>query len=390
MESVVIVAAKRTAVGSLNGAFSSMSASDLSEALIKHLIEKTGIGFDEIDQVILGQVLTAGLGQNPARQAAIKAGIDVKTPAMLVNQLCGSSLRAVMIAAQQIMLGEARIVICGGQENMSQAPHLLNIRTGQKYGHSEMKDSLITDGLWDCFNDYHMGITAENLAEKYHISRDEQDKFALSSQGKAQKAIESGLFKDEILPIEIKLRKETKLVDQDEHPRFGTSFDKLSQLRPAFKSDGTVTAGNASGMNDGAAILILMSESEASRRGLKPLAKIEGWGMAGVDPSIMGIGPADAIRNTLTSTGWSMDDVDQFELNEAFAAQALSVLKELDLSQEKVNPYGGAIALGHPIGASTARILTTLIYGMHRDKTHKGIASACIGGGMGIALAISI
>jgi len=389
MESVVIIAAKRTAVGRLNGVLSSVRASDLSAALIAHLLKFKNIAADEIDQVILGQTLTAGAGQNPARQAAIKAGIDVKTPAMIVNQLCGSGLRSVILAAQQIMLGEAKIVVCGGQESMSQSPHVMPLRVGKKFGDVEIKDTILVDALWDHFNDYHMGVTAENLAEKYGILREKQDHFALFSQEKAQKAIEKGIFKDEILPFEVKIRKEIKMIDQDEHPTFGTSLETLSKLRPAFKANGTVTAGNASGINDGAAILILMSESEAKRRNLNPLAKIEAWGSAGVDPSLMGIAPVGAIKNALSSASWSLKELDILELNEAFAAQALSVLKELEYDEQKVNPCGGAIALGHPIGASGARILTTLIYALHREDQQKGMASACIGGGMGIALAIS-
>ncbi|MCB1783338.1 MAG: acetyl-CoA C-acetyltransferase [Alphaproteobacteria bacterium] len=385
---VVIVAAKRTAIGSLGGALSSVSAARLGEIVIKSLLESASVKADDVNEVLMGQVLTAGCGQNPARQAAIYAGIPQSASAATINQVCGSGLRSIAWGAQSILLGDADIIIAGGQENMSQSPHLVQMREGVKFGDVSLKDSMIIDGLWDSFNDYHMGITAENIAEKYDVSRGDQDHFAARSQARAQEAIAAGKFTEEIVPVSVQKRKETVIVDKDEFPRAGVTEEGLSALRPAFKKDGSVTAGNASGLNDGAAAVLLMRESEAQKRGLAPIAKISSWATAGVDPAFMGMGPVPASKIALQKAGWSVDDLDLVEANEAFAAQACAVVKDAGFSPEKTNVNGGAIALGHPIGASGARILVTLLHEMKKRDVSKGLATLCIGGGMGIALCV--
>lgn len=390
MYKVCIVAATRTPIGSFGGSLSTLSAPELGAHLISRVLEQTGISAPSVDEVILGQVLTAGSGQNPARQSAIKAGLPVETPALTINKVCGSGLKAVQLAAQAIQCGDADIVIAGGQENMSQAPHVLpKSRDGQRMGDWKLVDSMINDGLWDAFNNYHMGCTAENLVEKYQLSREEQDAFSAQSQQRAIDAQEAGYFDEEITAVEIPQRKgEPVIFSQDEYPRAGTTQESLGKLRAAFKKDGSVTAGNASGLNDGAAVLILASESKAHELGLPILAKIAGYASAGVDPSIMGIGPVPASRKCLEKAGWKDTELDLIEANEAFAAQSLAVLKETGWPAEKVNVNGGAIALGHPIGASGARILVTLIHEMKRRDVHKGLATLCIGGGQGVAIAI--
>ncbi|NHK28590.1 acetyl-CoA C-acetyltransferase [Parvularcula flava] len=388
MTDVVIASAARTAIGSFSGSLSTVSAPELGRTVITGALERAGIKADDVNEVIMGNVLTAGLGQNPARQASIHAGIPQETPAMTINQVCGSGLRAVALAVQSIRNGDANIVVAGGQENMTLSPHSVYMRSGVKMGPGTMTDTMIVDGLWDAFNNYHMGQTAENLAEKYQISREEQDAFAVASQNKAEAARKDGKFKDEIVPVTIKHRKGETVFDTDEFIREGATIEGVSGLRPAFTKEGSVTAANASGLNDGAAATVVMSASEAEKRGITPLARIAGWATCGVDPSIMGIGPAPASRKALEKAGWSLDDVDLIEANEAFAAQALSVGKELGWDPEKVNVNGGAIALGHPIGASGARILTTLLYEMQRRDVKKGLATLCIGGGMGIALCV--
>lgn len=390
MNDVVIVAATRTAIGKFQGSLAGIAASDLGAALIRSQLEKTGIAPSEVDEVILGQVLTAGVGQNPARQASIKAGLPQQVPAFTLNKVCGSGLKAVHLAVQAIRCGDAELIIAGGQENMSLAPYVLpKARTGLKMGHTQLQDSMILDGLWEAFNDYHMGITAENLAEKYSIGREEQDAFAAASQQKAQAAIEAGRFKDEITPIGIPQRKgEPLLFDTDEQPRPGTTVESLAKLKAAFKKDGSVTAGNASGINDGAAVLFLASSAKARALGLPVLARIKAYANAGVDPAIMGIGPVPASRRALDKAGWSLDELDLIEANEAFAAQSLAVGKELGWDSAKVNVNGGAIALGHPIGASGARILVSLVHELIRRDGKKGLATLCIGGGQGVALAI--
>ena len=388
MSDIVITAAKRTPVGSFLGAFSSTPAHVLGQTAIQAALEQAGVSAEEVDEVILGHVLTAGLGQNPARQAAVAAGIPVDRTAFAINQVCGSGLRAVALAAQAIALGDARIMVAGGQENMSLAPHAQFLRAGQKMGNVSLIDTMIVDGLTDAFNGYHMGITAENLAEKYQISREAQDAFAVASQNKASTARSSGRFKDEITPVTVKGRKGDTIVDTDEYIRDGATIEAMSGLKPAFKKDGSVTAGNASGLNDGAAALVLMTADEAARRGATILGRIAGFATCGVDPSIMGIGPAPASRKALTKAGWSVADLDLIEANEAFAAQALSVSQELGFDPDKVNVNGGAIAIGHPIGASGARVLTTLLYEMGKRDAKKGLATLCIGGGMGVAMCI--
>lgn len=385
---IVIVAAKRTAIGSFGGALSHTPAYELGAALIRNILDETKINADEIDDVILGQVLTAGCGQNPARQAAIAAGIAHDKTALTINQVCGSGLRAVAMGMQSIMNGDAAIIIAGGQENMSLSPHAVHMREGTKFGDVSMTDTMIKDGLWDAFNDYHMGITAENIAEKYTISREDQDAFAASSQNKAEAAIREGKFKNEIMPFTIKGRKEDIVFDTDEFPRSGVTAETLGKLRPAFKKDGTVTAANASGLNDGAAIVLLMRKSEADKRGLKTMATISSWATAGVDPAVMGTGPIPASKKALEKAGWTVADLDLIESNEAFAAQACSVAKELKLPMDKVNVNGGAIALGHPIGASGCRVLVTLLHELNRRGGGKGLATLCIGGGMGIAMCV--
>ena len=388
MSDIVITAAKRTAVGSFMGAFGSTPAHELGRAAIVAALAQAGIAPEEVDEVILGQVLTAGQGQNPARQAAVNAGIPVERTAIGLNQLCGSGLRAVGLAAQAIRAGDARILVAGGQESMSLAPHAQYLRGGAKMGPISFVDTMIHDGLTDAFNNYHMGITAENLAEKYQISREAQDQFAAASQNKAEAARAAGRFKDEIVPVTIKGRKGDTIVDADEYIRAGATFEAMQGLRPAFKKDGTVTAGNASGINDGAAALVVMSAEEAAKHNAPVLARIASFATCGVDPAIMGIGPAPASRNALAKAGWSIADLDLIEANEAFAAQALAVGQELGWDAEKVNVTGGAIAIGHPIGASGARVLTTLLYEMQKRDAKKGLATLCIGGGMGVAMCL--
>ncbi|WP_028696540.1 acetyl-CoA C-acetyltransferase [Pseudomonas cremoricolorata] len=391
MNEVAIVAATRTAIGSFQGALANVPAVELGAAVIRQLLAQTGLDPAEVDEVILGQVLTAGAGQNPARQSAIKAGLPHAVPALTLNKVCGSGLKAVHLAAQAIRCGDAEVVIAGGQENMSLAPYVLpSARTGQRMGHGQMLDSMISDGLWDAFNDYHMGITAENLVDAYGLTRAEQDAFAAESQRKALAAIASGRFAEEITPVQIPQRKGPALVfDTDEQPRAGTTAESLGGLRPAFRKDGSVTAGNASTLNDGAAAVLLMSVSKAQALGLPVLATISGYASAGVDPAIMGIGPVSATRRCLEKAGWQLQDVELIEANEAFAAQALAVGRELQWEASRVNVNGGAIALGHPIGASGCRVLVTLLHEMLKRDAHKGLATLCIGGGQGVALAIS-
>ncbi|WP_439859432.1 acetyl-CoA C-acetyltransferase [Pseudomonas sp. MBLB4136] len=391
MQDVVIVAATRTAIGAFQGSLASVSAVELGSTVIRALLQKTGLDPDAVDEVILGQVLTAGCGQNPARQSAINAGLPNSVPALTVNKLCGSGLKTVAMAAQAIRCGDAEVIIAGGMENMSLAPYVLGkARTGLRMGHAQLADSLLQDGLIDAFNDYHMGVTAENLAERYELTRDEQDSYAERSQRLACSAIEAGLFEDEITPVAIPQRKgEPLLFKTDEQPRAGTSVASLAMLKPVFKKDGTVTAGNASTINDGAAAVLLMSAARAEALGLPALATIQAYASAGVDPAIMGIGPVPASQKCLEKAGWSLDDLDLIEANEAFAAQALSVGKELDWNFDKVNVNGGAIALGHPIGASGCRILVSLLYEMIRRDAKKSLATLCIGGGQGVALALS-
>ncbi|MCW2269651.1 acetyl-CoA C-acetyltransferase [Pseudomonas sp. JUb96] len=390
MQDVVIVAATRTAVGSYQGALATIPAVDLGAAVIRQLLAQTGVDGELVDEVILGQVLTAGAGQNPARQAAIKAGLPHAVPAMTLNKVCGSGLKALHLATQAIRCGDADVIIAGGQENMSLANYVMpGARTGLRMGHSSLIDSMISDGLWDAFNDYHMGITAENLVAKYGISREDQDAFAAASQQKAAATIESGRFVDEITPILIPQRKGDPIAFAvDEQPRAGTTAESLSKLKPAFKKEGTVTAGNASSLNDGAAAVMLMSAAKAQQLGLPVLARIKAYANAGVDPAIMGIGPVSATRRCLDKAGWQLADLDLIEANEAFAAQALSVGKELGWDASKVNVNGGAIALGHPIGASGCRVLVTLLHEMIKRDAQKGLATLCIGGGQGVALAI--
>lgn len=390
MQEVVIVAATRTAIGSFAGQFAQIPAHTLGATVIKTLLEQTGVDPATVDEVILGQVLTAGCGQNPARQAAIHAGLPHSVPALTLNKVCGSGLKALHLATQAIRCGDAEIMIAGGQESMSLSPHLLpTSRTGQRMGHGQVIDSMIHDGLWDAFNNYHMGITAENLVEKYQISREEQDAFAAASQQKAIAAQQAGHFADEITPVSVPRRKGEPLqVDTDEQPRAGVTAEGLGKLRPAFKKDGTVSAGNASSLNDGAAAVMLMSASKAAELGLPALARIAGYANAGVDPAIMGIGPVSATQRCLQKAGWQLDELDRIEANEAFAAQALAVGKELQWDASKVNVNGGAIALGHPIGASGCRVLVTLLHEMIRSDSKKGLATLCIGGGQGVALAI--
>ncbi|MGH1455533.1 MAG: acetyl-CoA C-acetyltransferase [Alphaproteobacteria bacterium] len=385
---IAIVAAKRTAIGTLGGGLSTTPASKLGEIVIRAVMNDAKITGSDVDEVLMGQVLTAGCGQNPARQAAINAGIEKSSTAMTINQVCGSGLRTIALGVQSILNGDADIVIAGGQENMSLSPHIMHLREAVKFGDASMRDTMIMDGLWDSFNDYHMGITAENIAEKYGISREKQDTFAAQSQNRAEKAINTGKFDDEIIPVDVVSRKETIQITKDEFPRAGVTIEGLAKLRPAFKKDGTVTAANASGINDGAAAVVLMRESEAKKRGLTPLAVIASWATRGVDPSVMGTGPIPASAAALEKAGWGVGDLDLVESNEAFAAQACCVLKEAGFDSEKTNVNGGAIALGHPIGASGTRILVTLLHEMVRRDAKKGLATLCIGGGMGIALCV--
>nr|WP_295711241.1 acetyl-CoA C-acetyltransferase [uncultured Halomonas sp.] len=389
MQEVVIVAARRTAVGAFGGSLAGIPASDLGALVIKDILASTGVAPDQVDEVLLGQVLTAGVGQNPARQAAIKGGLPDSVPAMTINKVCGSGLKAIHLATQAIRCGDADLILAGGQENMSASPHVLpNSRNGQRMGDWKAIDTMVHDGLWDAFNDYHMGITAENLAEKYGITREEMDQFAAQSQQNAANAIKEGKFKSQIVPVEIPQRKGDPVVfDTDENPRAVTA-EKLAGMKPAFKKDGTVTAGNASSLNDGAAVVMICSAEKAKELGLEPLARIAAYANAAVDPAIMGIGPAPATRRCLEKAGWSLDDLDLAEANEAFAAQALSVNKELGWDVSKVNVNGGAIALGHPIGASGCRVLVSLLHEMIARDAKKGLATLCIGGGQGVALAI--
>ncbi len=388
MTNVVIVAAGRTAVGSFNGAFANTPAHDLGASVLEGVIARAGIDKAEVEEVILGQVLTAGQGQNPARQAAIRAGLAKEASAWGINQVCGSGLRAVALGAQHVTLGDARIVIAGGQENMSLSPHVAHLRAGQKMGDLNFIDSMIRDGLWDAFNGYHMGITAENVANQWQISREMQDEFALASQNKAEAAQKAGKFVEEIIPFTVKTRKGDVVVDADEYIRHGATLDSMQKLRPAFDKAGSVTAGNASGINDGAAAVMLMTDKEAEKRGLKVLARIASYATAGLDPSIMGVGPIYASRKALDKAGWKAADLDLVEANEAFAAQACAVNKDMGWNPEIVNVNGGAIAIGHPIGASGCRILNTLIHEMGRRDAKKGLATLCIGGGMGVALTL--
>ena len=388
MTDVVIVAAARTPIGGFLGGLGGVPADGLGAVAIKAVLERAGIEAAEVSDVILGHVLTAGLGQNPARQAAIKAGVPKETPAITINQVCGSGLRAVAMGFQAIKSGDAAVVVAGGQESMSLATHCAYLRSGQKMGALEFVDTMIRDGLWDAFNGYHMGTTAENVAQKWQITREEPDKFAAASQRKAAEAQQAGRFKDEIVPVTVKTRKGDVVVDTDEHPKPGTTAETLAKLRGAFAKDGTVTAGNASGLNDGASMTLLMSAAEARRRGLTPLARIASWATAGVDPAVMGTGPIPASRKALERAGWGIDDLDLVEANEAFAAQACAVNKDMGWDPAKVNVNGGAIALGHPIGASGNRVLVTLLHEMGKRDAKKGLATLCIGGGMGIALCV--
>ncbi|OLP42648.1 acetyl-CoA C-acetyltransferase [Rhizobium oryziradicis] len=386
--SIVIASAARTAVGSFNGAFASVPAHDLGAAAIKGVLERAGVDAAEVDEVILGQILTAGQGQNPARQAAMKADIPQEKTAWGLNQLCGSGLRAVALGMQQIAMGDASIIVAGGQESMSLSPHCAHLRAGTKMGDMKMIDTMIKDGLTDAFYGYHMGVTAENVARQWQLTRDEQDAFALASQNKAEAAQVAGKFKDEIIPFTISGRKGDIIVDADEYIRHGATLESMTKLRPAFDKEGTVTAGNASGLNDGAAAALLMTEAEAVRRGIQPLARIASWATAGVDPKIMGTGPIPASRKALEKAGWSVTDLDLVEANEAFAAQACAVNKDLGWDTSIVNVNGGAIAIGHPVGASGARILNTLLFEMKRRGAKKGLATLCIGGGMGVAMCL--
>jgi acetyl-CoA C-acetyltransferase len=385
---IVIASAARTPVGSFSGALASLPAHELGKVAIQAALERAGLEPGDVSEVILGQILAAGAGQNPARQASIAAGIPVDAPAWGMNQLCGSGLRAVALGAQQIQSGSSQIVIAGGQESMSQAPHCLHLREGTKMGDAKFIDTMIKDGLWDAFNGYHMGTTAENVARQWQITREEQDRFAVASQNKAEAAKKAGKFKDEIAPVTIKTRKGETVVADDEYIKEGVTFDSVAKLRPAFEKEGTVTAGNASGINDGAAAVALMSLAEAKKRGIIPLARIVSWAHAGVDPSIMGTGPIPASKKALEKAGWTVKDLDLIEANEAFAAQACAVNKGLGWDTEKVNVNGGAIAIGHPIGASGARVLTTLLFEMKRRNAKKGLATLCIGGGMGVAMCV--
>jgi acetyl-CoA C-acetyltransferase len=385
---IVVVSAARTAVGSFNGGLSSLPAHELGAIAVKAAVERAKISPEDVDEVILGQILAAGQGQNPARQAAIKAGIPQEKTAWGLNQLCGSGLRAVAIGMQQIANGDAKVIVAGGQESMSMSQHVAHLRNGTKMGDMKFVDSMLSDGLLDAFHGYHMGNTAENVATRWQITRDEQDQFAVASQNKAEAAQKAGRFAGEIVPVTVPGRKGDTIVDQDEYIRPGTTIDSVAKLRPAFSKDGTVTAGNASGINDGAAAVVLMTAAEAARRGLEPLARIASWATAGVDPAVMGTGPIPASRMALQKAGWTIDDLDLIEANEAFAAQAIAVNKDLGWDTSKVNVNGGAIAIGHPIGASGARVFVTLLHEMQRRGARKGLATLCIGGGMGIAMCL--
>ncbi|MDN5925921.1 MAG: acetyl-CoA C-acetyltransferase [Hyphomicrobiales bacterium] len=386
--SIVVASAARTPVGSFNGAFANVSAHELGATAIKGALERAGVAAEDVDEVIFGQVLTAGEGQNPARQASILAGLPKETTAWVLNQVCGSGLRTIAVGMQQIATGDARIIVAGGQESMSMSPHCAHLRQGVKMGDYKMIDTMIKDGLWDAFNGYHMGVTAENVARQFQITRDDQDRFAVASQNKAEAAQKAGKFKDEIVPVTVKGRKGDIVVDQDEYIRHGATIEAMQKLRPAFDKEGTVTAANASGINDGAAAVVLMSEEEAKRRGVTPLVRIVSWATAGVDPKIMGTGPIPASRKALEKAGWKADDLDLVEANEAFAAQACAVNKDLGWNTDLVNVNGGAIAIGHPIGASGTRIFNTLVFEMRRRGAKKGLATLCIGGGMGVAMCV--
>jgi len=388
MTNIVIASAGRTAVGSFNGSFASTPAHELGAAVIKGALERAGVDAAEVSETILGQVLTAAQGQNPARQAHINAGLPRESAAWGINQVCGSGLRAVALGAQQIMLGDDTIVVAGGQESMSLAPHAAHLRSGKKMGDMSFTDTMIKDGLWDAFNGYHMGNTAENVAEKFQITREQQDEFALRSQNKAEAAQNAGRFDDEVIPFTVSSRKGDIVVDKDEYIRHGATLEGMQKLKPAFTKDGSVTAANASGLNDGAAAVVLMTADEAEKRGLEPLARIVSYATAGVDPAIMGTGPIPASRRALEKAGWKVDDLDLIEANEAFAAQALAVNKDMGWDPDKVNVNGGAIAIGHPIGASGARVLNTLLFEMKRRDAKKGLATLCIGGGMGVAMCV--
>lgn len=388
MSDIVIVSAARTPVGSFNGALAGLASHDLGKVAIQAAIQRAGVDASEVSEVVMGQVLQAAAGMGPARQAAVKAGVPVETPAWSLNQICGSGLRAVAVGAQQIITGDAAVVVAGGQESMSQAPHAAHLRNGQKMGDLQFIDTMIRDGLWEAFNGYHMGQTAENIAEKWQIGREAQDRFAVASQNKAEAAQKAGKFDEEIVPVTIAGRKGDTVVDKDEFIRHGATYESVQGLRPAFAKDGSVTAANASGINDGAAAMVLMHADEAARRGLTPLARIASWATAGVEPSLMGIGPVPASRKAIEKAGWTFADLDLIEANEAFAAQALCVVQELGLDPDKVNVNGGAIAIGHPIGASGARVLTTLLHELKRSGGRKGLATLCIGGGMGVALCV--
>ena len=388
MKDIIITSCSRTAVGSLGKTLKNVKSEDLGAAVISNEIKNSKLNTEDIDEVIMGQVLTGGTGQNPARQAAMKSGIPKEKPAYIVNQVCGSGIRSIASGFQSIKARDSKIIIAGGQESMSLAPHAIHLRDGKKLGDAEIVDTMIKDGLWDAFHGYHMGITAENVAEKFQVTRDEQDKFSLKSQQKALKAQKENRFKDEIIDFKIKLKKAESNFNKDEHPRESISLEALSRLKPVFKKDGTVTAGNASGINDGAAAVTLMTDDEADRRGIKKLVSIKSWASCGVDPALMGTGPIPSSKKALDLAGWTVKDVDLFEINEAFAAQSLAVLKTLSIPEEKVNVNGGAIALGHPIGASGTRILVTLIHEMIKRDVRKGLATLCIGGGMGIAMCV--
>lgn len=388
MKDVIITSATRTAIGSLNKSLKNVQAYKLGSSVIDDAIKKSNIKKEEVDEVIMGQVLTAGTGQNAARQALIYSGVPKEKTAYIVNQVCGSGIRSVASGFQSIKSGDSRIVIAGGQENMSLAPHALHLRDGKKLGDVEMTDTMIKDGLWDAFHGYHMGITAENVAEKFQITRDEQDRFAIKSHEKALIAQKNNKFKDEIIDLKIKSKNAEIIFNKDEHPREGISLDTLKKLKPVFKKDGTVTAGNASGINDGAAAVTLMSNEEAKKRNLEKLATVKSWASCGVDPALMGTGPIPSVKKALDFVGWKISDVDLFEINEAFAAQSIAVIKTLSIPEEKVNVNGGAVALGHPIGASGTRILVTLVHEMIKRNVKKGVATLCIGGGMGIAMCV--
>ncbi len=388
MTDIVITAACRTAIGAFNGALAGHTAAELGQVVITEALKRSQVKPEDVSEVVMGNVLTAAAGMNPARQAAMKAGVPKEAAAMTINHVCGSGLKAVALAAQAIKAGDSTIVVAGGQESMSQSPHAMQLRNGVKMGNAAMTDTMINDGLWDVFNNYHMGTTAENVATQWQLTRAAQDEFAAASQAKADAAIKGGRFKDEIVPVTITVKKEQKQFDTDEYPRAGTTADVLAKLKPAFSKDGTVTAGNASGINDGAAAVVVMSADEAKKRGLKPLARIVSWAQAGVDPSIMGVGPVPASKKALEKAGWKASDLDLIEANEAFASQSLAVCKDLGFDPAKVNVNGGAIALGHPIGASGARVLVTLLHEMEKRDAKKGLATLCIGGGMGIAMCV--